>query len=115
MAVELSNIEFKAPGVTQNETCMQNRKDVRLTRSIEDYRSAGYIAVMMLDVTGDGLEIECRARVEVLTCACNGAWWLRLGGWVFCDECLASNGVKSMSEGQFTERDLAWLLSDPIP
>ena len=53
--IELSNIEFKAPGISERDVAIQNRKNVRLARCIQEAHAsvgANDSQILMADVSG---------------------------------------------------------------
>ncbi|KAF8926598.1 hypothetical protein BGZ47_002645, partial [Haplosporangium gracile] len=53
--VEISNVEFKRPGATERELAIQNRKNIRLARCIQEAHAVLGIAdpsVLMTDIVG---------------------------------------------------------------
>ncbi|KAG0217821.1 hypothetical protein BGW41_000425, partial [Actinomortierella wolfii] len=53
--LEISNIEFKRPGCSERELALQNRKNIRLARCIQEAHVAFGVedaSIMMADVAG---------------------------------------------------------------
>ncbi|KAG0307128.1 hypothetical protein BGZ97_000502 [Linnemannia gamsii] len=85
--VELSNIEVKHPGSSKVELTIQNRKNVRLARCIQESHSALGIdkpSILMGDVCANGFHCNCRQDYIYFGTFAKDSWGIGdiLGNWI---------------------------------